>query len=303
MLQVTSLKVRSFNLDHLDVFWEISTVRGPLSDSTPHEIFDYTFTVLRSEAAMGPYDVVSNPLRDMYLFRDTRVSLLHKFRQYFYKILVENKKTGERAEFGPAASADPEPDLLAAEIIRCEEVLFREAIGRRCFLYPTRTFGPRCSCFDEALQRLTRSNHLPCFGTGWLGGYLSPVEMWIQIDPSTNAPVVGQLQEQHPNNTSARTTSFPPIKSRDIIIESENKRWRVVSMTPTERLRATVRQELQLHEIPRGDVEYSLPVNVDVTTLVASPERNFKNSQNVDDEDFSDIFGYYSGRPPRGALR
>jgi len=303
MLNITKLWVRSFDVDHLDVFWEISALRGPSSDTTPHEIFDYEFYVLRSEAGMGPYDQVGGPLRDTYRFRDPRVSLLHKWRQYFYKIRVIHRPSGEEREFGPTASLEAEPDLIAADIIRQEDMLFREFIGRRSWLFPARTFGPHCSCYDSTLNRITRSNHLPCFGTGWLGGYLSPVEVFIQFDPNPKQTALPPTGEVLPSNTNARCSSFPPMNPRDILIEAENRRWRVVSVTPTQRLRAVVHQEIQLHEIPRSDIEYSLPLNIDPQQLAPASERNFKNAQNVeaDADSPQQLFAFWGH--PRGSLR
>lgn len=96
---------------------------------------------------------------------------------------------------------------------------------------------------------------------------------------------------------------FPPVNPDDILVEAENRRWKVIKVTPTQRLRATVRQELTLHEIPRGDIEYDLPVNVDTSTLQPASERNFKNQQNLENnaEDFSDIMAAWGH--PRGTLR
>lgn len=301
MIQVTKITVRSFILDQLDVFWEISPVAAPQDESTPHEIFDYDFYVLRSEAALGPYTQLAGPFRDQYTLRDIDVPLMHKWRQFFYKIKVVNRVTSEEKEFGPAGSLAPEADLIASEIIRQEDMLFREFVGRKCYLFPARTFGPACSCYDPYTRRLTRSGCKLCFGTGWLGGFMSPVEVFVQIDPFPKAPQLNSLQERQPGDTSGRMISFPPVNPRDILVESENRRWRVEAVTPTQRLRATVRQELTLHEIPKGDIEFGIPVNVDAKTLEPAAERNFTNPQNLDDKDFADIFAVY-GRP-RGALR
>lgn len=78
-------------------------------------------------------------------------------------------------------------------------------------------------------------------------------------------------------------TDFPPCKPRDLIIEAgENKRWRVERVGTTQRLRATLHQELTLHEIPMSDIEFKVPVNVDdVMDLVVSPPRNFENPQHL----------------------
>lgn len=303
MLRVTSFRVRSFDLDHLDLFWEIAPVLGPRRDEDAHEIFDYDFYVLRSgDSPMGPYQQIAGPLRDQYMLRDMQVSLLHKWRQYFYKIRIVHRPTGKEEFFGPASSDEPEKDLIAAEIIRQEDVLFREFTGRKCWLFIARTFGPRCTCWDPVLGRRTRSSHALCFDTGFLGGFMSPIEVFVQIDPqgkNTQAMALGEMQ---PGDTAARMISFPPVSPRDILVETENTRWKVISVSNTERLRSAVHQELRIHAIPKGDIEYNLPMNLALQTLTTSAERNFTNPQNMEDDgDYSDIAGAFGH--PRGVLR
>jgi len=305
VLVVSKLWTRSFTLSHQEVFWEIAAVAGPSRDQdlSNHEIFNYEFTVLRSEAALGPYEVISPALRDTYHFRDSAVPQVNKWHQFFYKLRVIDKRTGDTKEFGPTATKNPEPDLIALEIQRQEDVLFREFVGRKSWLFPARSFGPRCSCFDVTLGRQTRSGHLPCFGTGWLGGFLSPVEVYVQFDPNPKSAVGSPEGEILPSMTTARMSSFPPVTQRDILVESENRRWRVVNVQETQRLRAAVHQELTLAEIPRSEVEFAIEVKVDPRELTPAAERNFTNSQNVGaDGDNRDILSFWNGKP-RGALR
>jgi len=48
-------------------------------------------------------------------------------------------------------------------------------------------------------------------------------------------------------------------------------------------MRAVVQQQLTLHEITPGDVEFQLPVKVDdPLTLEPSDRRNFTNPQNLE---------------------
>lgn len=127
---------------------------------------------------------------------------------------------------------------------------------------------------------------------------MAPVECFLQIDPSPKAIHLSTWMEKHPGDTSARMISFPPVNPRDILVEAENRRWRVVSVSYTSRLRSVVHQELQLREVSKGDVEFSLPINVDQTISPAA-ERNFTNPQNLEnDGDYSDIlaaFGHGKG--------
>lgn len=302
MVTVTEITVRSFDLDHLDIFWRIGPVRGPRGDET-HQIFDYEFHVLRSgDSPEGPFEDISGALRDQYMIRDVQVSLLHKWRQYFYKIRVVHKPTGKTEDFGPVGSTQPARNLEAAEMIRLEDMYFRNFVGRRCWLFIVRTFGPQCACYDFTLGRKTIANHRPCFGTGYLGGFLPPIEVFVQIDPPGKNHNVTSLQEMQPQDTGARLISFPPVSPDDIIVESENVRWRVVNVRATERLRTPVHQELTLHRIPIGDVEYDLPINVDVQNLKPVDERNFTNPSNIEEEgDYSEILATYGY--PRGSVR
>jgi hypothetical protein len=303
VLTVTKLWTRSFTLSYQDIFWEIGAVPANGTDLANHEIFNYEFFVLRSEAALGPYDVIGGPFRDLYTFRDSKVPALHKWRQFFYKLQVVDKRTSEKKDFGPTATKSPEPDLIAAEIQRQEDLLFREFSGRRCWLFPIRTFGPICSCFDKTMGRSTRSNHAPCFGTGWLGGFLSPVEVFVQIDPNAKQSVQSPNGQLMPSHTTARMSSFPLVNQGDILIESENRRWRVVNVQETQRLRSTVHQEFAVTEVPRSDIEYSIPLLVDAKALTPASERNFKNAQHVEnDGDNKDILSFWNGKP-RGVLR
>lgn len=132
---------------------------------------------------------------------------------------------------------------------------------------------------------------------------MSPIEVWVQIDPAGQMKKPTPTGQQQLADTAARMIYFPPVSQNDILIEAENKRWRVVSSTPTERLRAKVRQELGLHEIPRGDIEYDIPLNVNAQTVQPAEERNFLNRQNLenDGEDYDDIFAAFGH--PRGSIR
>lgn len=304
MLNITKLYVRSFDLDHLDIFWETEITAGPRGDEDKNFLLDHQFFVFRSgDSATGPFEQIAGPLVDQYMLRDVQVSLLHKYRQYYYKIQVKHVPSGKTQDFGPSGSMSPEPDLIAAAITHDEDVLFRRFIGRKCWLFPIRTFGPRCTCWDMTLQRRTRANHALCFGTGFLGGYLSPILVYPQIDPPTKTKKATPLGELQPGDTSGRMIYFPPVNASDILVESENRRWRVITSTPTQRLRATVHQELTLHEVPRGDIEYDLPLNVNLQNLEPAEERNFTNRQNLetDGEDYSDIMDAFGH--PRGSLR
>jgi hypothetical protein len=200
-----------------------------------------------------------------------------------------------------------EPDLIALEIRMLEQTVLREFNGRMCWVFPKRTFGQYCPhCMDTgrgATMRKLRSGCLTCYDQNFARGFLDPIQIWAQIDPSPKADQQIQTGQTQQVNTSGRMGPYPMLKPDDLIVEMENHRWRVVKVTTTERQRAVVHQELTLHEIVKGDIEFELPVNIqDLAALEPSAQRNFSNPQNLEsatnEEDILAIlkaYGYRNG--------
>ena len=274
MLNVTRFYARSFDLDHINVFWEVEDI------STSDDIIGFDLYLYKSESPGGPWgNPVVGPFTNQFFYQDTTNPSLHKDRRVFYKLRIVDKRTTEEKEFGPTAQI-PEPDLMAMEIVRLEDILLRQFVGRKCIVYPRKSIGAKCVCRSKTSQRETISNCMTCYGTGFLGGYNSPIVCYIQIDPHARNVQLGQTIIQNVNITTARLINFPPIKPTDILVENENRRWIVSSMRPTERLRSTVHQELEIREILKSDMAYKLPINMDILlTEDISETRNFTNPQ------------------------
>jgi len=90
------------------------------------------------------------------------------------------------------------------------------------------------------------------------------------------------------------------VKPLDLLIEAENRRWRVVQNNQTEHGRSTIHHELQLHEIPKSDIEYLIPIplETELRDIMFSPSRNFTNPHNLEgarNEDFAEIMSLYGG--------
>lgn len=276
-------------MDFHEITWE--------TPETTEDLFDYTFQVLRSEGAEGPYAPITPEMDDQYIFIDNNIHIAHKYRQYFYKIRVRNKVADEYEDFGPV-SKEPEADLIALEIRKHMNLLFREFAGRRCWVVPVRTFGQKCSCVNPTLGKKSRSRCLTCYDTTFVGGYLTPIETWVQIDPNAKREQNTDVGPMQQSNTTARLGYWPPLKPRDLIIEPENKRWRVVQVSSPEQLRAALHQEIQIHQIPETNIEFKLELNMDTALkdMWLSPSRNFSNPHNLDsagDVELPDYFGIY----------
>ena len=108
-LEVKDFKVRSLDLDFHEVSWGI--------ENTSEDVLDYTFQLLRSESPSGPFDDLTPPFDDKYIFIDNVIQVANRWRKYYYLLRITNKVNGEFKDFGPV-SKEPDADLIALELRR-----------------------------------------------------------------------------------------------------------------------------------------------------------------------------------------
>jgi len=274
-LKVANLRVLSLSINYNELYWEVIDAFA--------DVLDYTFQILRSEAPMGPWTKLSPEFEDKYIFVDNKVKVGNNYRTWYYLLRVKHKATGNTEDVGPVQK-EPTPDLLAVELGRHLGLLFSEFAGRRCWLLPSRTTGQRCpNCWNVKLQKRLISGCRTCFDTSFVRGYHHPIECWIQFDPSSDNEQVTNVGKLQQSSTTARMGPFPPVKVGDLLVEAENKRWRIRTLNTTEQGRSPVLQNLELHLVPMTDMEYLVPLQLDkqLKDISFNPSRNYVNPQNL----------------------
>lgn len=283
--------MRSLSVDYNEVSWEL--------EPTTADVLDFTFQVLRSEGAEGPYDELCAQFDDQYLYVDNAIKSLDRYRQHHYKVRVRCKASDKFWDYGPASTGQ-EADLIASELRQHIALLMREFIGERCAIFPVRTSGQRCpECWSESLKKRTRSGCRTCWDTSFIRGYMHPIESWISRDPAPareQFSSVGKLQQ---TDTTYRTLYYPPLKPGDLLVSlSDNVRYKITQVSRTKHVGTPVHQEVQIHEVPQSAIEYLIPLELcDVLRNVfLKPERTFTNPQQLealDDESTNAIFNLY----------
>lgn len=300
MLNITRLLVRSFSIDYLDIFWDVA----PCYD----DVLDYECFVQRSISQYGPYVDVGAAQIGQFWFRDTTIRGQHSFYdRLWYRLRVRRRSTAEEfvfpAEGGTRLGA--EPDLTALEMARMENLILREAKGRKVWVFPVRTGGQRCTtCWDHVQQKRLLGNCGACFGTGWAGGYFAPIECYMQIvTPDQAVMRTPQSAQTEVENTTFALGNYPELGDKFLVIEAENVRWKVGSRVQKVMFgRALVRQQGTLFRIPLSDIEYRIPLRLtteEVRNLSASPDRNYTAPQNVESSDLDTALRYIYD-PSRG---
>lgn len=294
MLQVVDLRVRSLDTESREVSWSAA---GDYEDP-----LDYTFEILRSESPEGPFEVLTPPFEDRYLFVDRRIPTGDQYRKLWYRIRVTRKSDAKVVETD-SASLQAEPDLIASYVRRMEMTLFTQAIGRETWLFKRRTFGARCrACWDFVLHAQVRESCIDCFDTSFIRGYHNPIAIWLQIDPAAKTVQNNAQQISQTVVTTARMSFYPEVVPNDVVVEAENKRWRVMKVDTTERLRAVVQQVLTLQLIDQSDIEYSLPIRLTeaLRDIQPSPVRMFENPTDMNsaiENRTPNVFAAYTTRP------
>lgn len=252
MLELNSLTVDCWNLDYLVVSWSIKP--------TVENVGDYTFSVYRSNSPDGPFKQIAGPLVNVFVYKDPSVNLKSRWRKYYYKVKVDPENDPLYSPWiGPGFKRD-QPDVIAREIVRRNELLLRQFVGIDAQVYIRKTWGQRCcECWDPIKQRKLQSNCLVCYNTGFVDGFFAPIPIKINFSPSPE--MIRQANfEQQPDATDAWMSNFPQISPGDVIIEDGCVRWRVAQASFTQKKRVKVHQVLQLVGINRNDIEFKLPL-------------------------------------------
>jgi hypothetical protein len=291
MISFRNQRAVSFELDYMDVLWEVAP--------TTEDIQEYQFFVERSEAEAGPWLQIAGPMVDTYRFRDNTVpQITTNARTIFYRVKAVHLPTG-RIQYSPLFDQEGKISLLAQEMVRRERVLFEEFVGTKCWVFPRRTFGQKCpSCYDPVMDKIIDDACSTCWSTGFSGGYHYPIEFWAQIDAPEQTEQVSLEDHRRVLYYQLRCGPAPALKPLDLVIDYQNRRHRVVSVSGTSRLGVTVRQEVRLVQIQRGSIEDRVPLNIDTASLKPFPEREFTNPHSLEssETDLASLFNAYGYR-------
>lgn len=291
MIAAKNIRVFTLDRDSLTISWEI--------ENTTESLSDYTIYVLRSQSEAGPFKVVSPAITASSTdsFVDTGVNLYSKLRAYFYRIRVKLTSGSDYTDFGSSSIQDALkgnpvgsaalgalPDLEALEAIRRFDLAAREYIGRKVLVLNRRTTGTRCSdCWDSLKRRKTRSDCRTCYSTGIVGGYYAPKQTFAVRPPTQDASQLTSLFELEINDCVMWISSSPRVKPRDLVIDADGRRWRVIAIRRSEKLWSLTRQTVQLREISKDQVDYNIGVDTwDVNQLTSSPLRQFIRANDID---------------------
>lgn len=240
--------------------------------------------VFRAGGPAGPWESIAVGLREAYNFVDEAfslppsppsnangrepVNLFSLSREIFYKVTVTPPSGGAAAFSSPAVPVEPGLDkrtrLLKRKLLRDLSVGFRRLNGVPLSLLKRRRWGSRCPvCWDQVLREATQEHCLTCFGTGFEGGYWSPVRVRGRREAATVQTQLSAHGETDVKYADYILLDFPRLEYKDVVVDLRSgDRYEVQRMTPTELKGVTVHQKLTASLLGRNAIEYEVPVDL-----------------------------------------
>lgn len=237
----------------------------------------YRFWIARSGGSAGPWEEVAADLQDKFCFIDRfdrpedlvdgvrRPNQLALLRQFYYRVqmLAPN---GERDEY--VTDADPPIDRKSAQHWRRALKNFQDTMrltGRPCLVLKRRRWGKRCpKCTDAVLREPIKSSCIVCWGTGFEGGFWTPVLMRAHRsgagDEQTNTP-------EGRSDTRAVTIkmqSYPDVERDDVVVFLvDRRRFLVDRVSIPEVMGNGTHQSIMATEIPALNIVQRFPIEQD----------------------------------------
>ena len=225
MLVLTEFYVSTFARDTATVTWSF--------ESTNETISGYTLSLYKSEApstVLTDYDIIASGITaDNYTYTDVSLSGLYSDnRNWYYLASVINTLTGETntQPTTPAYLKINTTSTKFSEILRRKNLVLQRFSARETIYFvKRRTWVTFCTtCWNATLQRVSEENCATCFGTGYVGGYFSPVSIYGMINSAPKYNQITMFGQFMPSDAIMYMTNFPVVTPQDVIVDAINRR-------------------------------------------------------------------------------
>lgn len=240
-----------------------------------------SFDIERGVSPEGPFDTIITNLKTFYFFDNLRTvplstdpkenfNLLSLARTVYYRLTA-------RAENGVTATAVseiehhlPKRQALLHRKMQRDLALTFKFNGNDVYVLKRKHWGVRCKkCFDILTKKVTNSKCTSCFGTGFEGGYETPVAIKGRFGAPNSDTSMAPQGLVDTNKLRFICLDYPRIDPYDLIIDKkQNQRFLVEKHTATELRRNMVHQSLIVSELSRDSIEYRIVVNSDIQPMV-----------------------------------
>ena len=253
-------------------------VRAPTGDSllvrwailpTSYDMANIAFEILRSNGPSGPWVVAGMAEEGAFHFVDYLPMGVQSMRAYYYRVRVADK-TGKGYRDSEVKSLDHDADHIALGMVRKKNVFLRCRGGVSAAVLLRKRWGPKCSrCWDSVRMLPKDADCKECYGTGFTGGYLTPVFVPAALFNSAIRAYISFNDARYDTaNSNLELANLPIVAPDDVIIDrAVNTRYIVKETTPFTHRMVTVCQNVKVVRKDDNDVIYSYPIPEDSASL------------------------------------
>lgn len=215
---------------------------------------------------------------DLPEYVDHTANLKDINRLYYYRVRAVEYEGDTPVQTFTSGETTWEGDLDLVGLYVVDEHLFamRWVFGVPAMVFKKRHDGTYCpECWDRVLKRVTKSQCLTCYGTGKVGGYYPPIDVWMSFEPDPKIEQVTEWGRRQPSQTDIMFTNHPHLNVDDLILEIKPHRfWKVSNVRGPEKNRTIVLQFARLDAVNPSDVEQRIEVPLErKLALLAEAEK------------------------------
>ena len=134
--------------------------------------------------------------------------------------------------------------------------------AERVLLYKRKYEGVRCPNFDQIRKRSPKHGQdLICFGTGYVGGYFKPIEIFVSlISGGDETAAIEDYGRRRLYQLRSWTLWEPLLQNGDFIVRRNNQRLWIKDVYQRRWKHFVTRQDFDMAEVERNASIYKIPV-------------------------------------------
>lgn len=280
-IEFEEISVTVLSIEHLSrvrVGWKLAKSAQNLSR--------LRFFIDRGESPSEMKQLNATPLTngDLPEYVDETPNLKDLNKIYYYRVRAVEYDNGVPVQTFTSKETtwDGDLDLVGIYVVDEHDFAMRWVFGVPAMVFKKRHDGTYCpECWDKVLKRVTKSQCLTCYGTGKVGGYYPPIDVWMSFEPDPKVDQVTEWGRRQPTQTDIMFTNYPLLGVDDIILELKpNRFWKVSNVRGPEKNRTVMLQFARLDAVNPSDVEQRLEVPLDrKLALLADAEKREKERE------------------------
>lgn len=262
------IKLANFNIDNTKIneniiSWEILP--------TTEDLNNYKLDIYRSEfigdSSLDGFNLIASGINvSQNYYIDFTISGWTNFsRTWYYKIKLKNISNNAVVLYPEIGSYYPNyniTDRATLEILRRKKLVLRQKyVGQNFKFLKRKNWGEHCpKCWDNEMFRSTDDSCRVCYGTGWKGGFFKPIPFIGMVNKSPSYSQINMFGTWKPSDVMLYLLNYPILTERDIIVDSNGKRWSVIQIRYVAKLDKIIEQQAQLALIAPDSIIYEIEV-------------------------------------------